>query len=106
LRVATWRPVFTSVAVVRDVGTAGGGVAVVRLVRVLVVAGGGIADHTRLMSGTNLDLIDGLIDAVCPGTLSARLNPGPDRCYWSADDPAGRIDRITNALALCDQLVS
>jgi predicted ArsR family transcriptional regulator len=37
-------------------------------------------DYTRLMCGMNLDLIGGLLEAVCPGELSAALNPGPDRC--------------------------
>ena len=37
-------------------------------------------DYTELMCGMNRDLIGGLLDVVCPGTLSARLNPGPDRC--------------------------
>jgi predicted ArsR family transcriptional regulator len=38
------------------------------------------ADYTQLVCGMNLDLIGGLLDAACPGALSARLNPGPGRC--------------------------
>ena len=37
-------------------------------------------DFTELVCGMNRDLVDGLLDAVCPGTLVARLNPGPNRC--------------------------
>jgi len=38
------------------------------------------ADYTQLMCGMNLDLVEGLLEVVCPGALSAALNPGPDRC--------------------------
>jgi len=37
-------------------------------------------DYTELMCGINRDLVDGVLDAVCPGALAARLDPGPDRC--------------------------
>ncbi|MET8152278.1 helix-turn-helix transcriptional regulator [Actinoplanes sp. NPDC049668] len=36
--------------------------------------------HTELVCGINLDLIDGVLDRLCPGRLSARLDPGPDHC--------------------------
>ena len=38
------------------------------------------ADFRQLVCGMNLDLVGGLVDAVRPGELAARLNPGPDRC--------------------------
>jgi predicted ArsR family transcriptional regulator len=38
------------------------------------------ADFTQLVCGMNLDLVGGLVDAVRPGELAARLDPGPDRC--------------------------
>ncbi|BFU47597.1 helix-turn-helix transcriptional regulator [Krasilnikovia sp. MM14-A1004] len=37
-------------------------------------------EHTQLVCGMNLDLIEGLLDAVGAADMSARLNPGPDRC--------------------------
>ncbi|SNS12219.1 hypothetical protein [Actinoplanes regularis] len=45
--------------------------------------------HTELVCGMNLDLIDGLLDAVGATGLSARLDPGPDRCCVSIS-PADR----------------
>jgi predicted ArsR family transcriptional regulator len=45
------------------------------------------ADYTDLVCHMNRDLIDGVIDAVCPGALSARLNPGPDRCCVTVGEP-------------------
>jgi predicted ArsR family transcriptional regulator len=38
------------------------------------------ADFTQLVCGMNLDLVGGLVDAVRPGELAARLDPGPGRC--------------------------
>ena len=38
------------------------------------------AEYRQLVCGMNLDLIGGLLDVVRPGALTARLNPGPDRC--------------------------
>ncbi|HYN93546.1 MAG TPA: transcriptional regulator [Pilimelia sp.] len=38
------------------------------------------ANYTALVCGMNLDLIDGLLDALDPGDLCARLDPGPGRC--------------------------
>jgi len=38
------------------------------------------ADFTELVCGMNVDLVGGLVDAVRPGELAARLDPGPERC--------------------------
>jgi predicted ArsR family transcriptional regulator len=38
------------------------------------------ADFTELVCGMNVDLVGGVIDAVCPGELAARLSPAPGRC--------------------------
>ncbi|MGY4642993.1 helix-turn-helix transcriptional regulator [Cellulomonas sp. URHB0016] len=45
------------------------------------------ADYTGLVCDMNRDLVHGVIDAVCPGALSARLSPGPDRCCVSVGEP-------------------
>ena len=45
------------------------------------------ADYTDLVCHMNRDLIDGVIDGVCPGALSARLNPGLDRCCVTVGEP-------------------
>ena len=45
------------------------------------------ADYTDLVCGLNRDLVEGVIDAVCPGALSARLDPGPGRCCVTVGDP-------------------
>ncbi|MEU4216930.1 helix-turn-helix domain-containing protein [Actinoplanes sp. NPDC026623] len=37
-------------------------------------------DYTELVCGINLDLICGVLDAVDPGGLCARLDPAPGRC--------------------------
>lgn len=37
-------------------------------------------NYTDLVCGMNLDLINGLLDHMCPGRLRAHLDPGPDRC--------------------------
>ncbi|HST82155.1 MAG TPA: helix-turn-helix domain-containing protein [Kineosporiaceae bacterium] len=37
-------------------------------------------DYTELMCGVNRDLVQGVLDVLCSGVLSARLNPGPGRC--------------------------
>lgn len=37
-------------------------------------------DYTTLVCGMNLDLIDGLLDALPAGRLRARLDPAPGRC--------------------------
>lgn len=39
-----------------------------------------VADHTSLVCGLNLALLDGLADVVGPGQLSARLDPAEGRC--------------------------
>jgi predicted ArsR family transcriptional regulator len=36
--------------------------------------------YTELVCGMNRDLIDGVLDRLCPGRLQARLDPGPNRC--------------------------
>jgi predicted ArsR family transcriptional regulator len=36
--------------------------------------------YTELICGMNLDLIDGVLDRLCPGRLQARLDPGPNHC--------------------------
>jgi len=36
--------------------------------------------YTELVCGMNLDLINGLLDALGPGELRARLDPAPGRC--------------------------
>jgi predicted ArsR family transcriptional regulator len=36
--------------------------------------------YTDLVCGMNLDLIDGVLDRLCPGRLRARLDPGPNHC--------------------------
>jgi predicted ArsR family transcriptional regulator len=36
--------------------------------------------YTELVCGMNLDLIDGVLDRLCPGRLQARLDPGPNHC--------------------------
>jgi predicted ArsR family transcriptional regulator len=36
--------------------------------------------HTALVCGINLDLIDGLLDALRPTKMHARLDPAPGRC--------------------------
>ncbi|WP_217369112.1 helix-turn-helix transcriptional regulator [Nonomuraea antri] len=41
--------------------------------------------YTELVCGMNLDLIDGVIERLCPGSLRARLNPGPGRCCVTID---------------------
>jgi predicted ArsR family transcriptional regulator len=46
-------------------------------------------DYTELVCGMNLDLIVGVLDRLCPGRLTAHLNPGPGRCCVTiSDDPA------------------
>jgi predicted ArsR family transcriptional regulator len=45
------------------------------------------ADYTELVCTMNRDLVDGLIDAVCPGMLAARQDPGPDRCCVTVGEP-------------------
>ncbi|KQY21514.1 transcriptional regulator [Cellulomonas sp. Root485] len=45
------------------------------------------ADYTGLVCSMNRDLVDGVIDAICPGALSARLDPGPDRCCVIVREP-------------------
>jgi predicted ArsR family transcriptional regulator len=37
-------------------------------------------DYTELMCAVNRDLVQGVLDALCSGALSARLNPEPGRC--------------------------
>jgi predicted ArsR family transcriptional regulator len=44
------------------------------------------ADYTQLMCGMNLDLVGGVLDAACPGALSARLDPRPGRCCVTVGD--------------------
>jgi predicted ArsR family transcriptional regulator len=39
-----------------------------------------VADHTSLVCGLNLALLDGLADVVGPGRLTARLEPAEGRC--------------------------
>ncbi|HEX8626804.1 MAG TPA: hypothetical protein VF755_01375, partial [Catenuloplanes sp.] len=36
--------------------------------------------HTQLVCAMNLDLIEGLLNALCPHSPQAHLDPGPDRC--------------------------
>jgi predicted ArsR family transcriptional regulator len=36
--------------------------------------------YTALVCGMNLDLIDGVLERLCPGELRADLDPGPGRC--------------------------
>jgi predicted ArsR family transcriptional regulator len=37
-------------------------------------------DYTDLVCGMNLDLMDGMLDALQPASLAAQLDPTPDRC--------------------------
>jgi predicted ArsR family transcriptional regulator len=37
-------------------------------------------NYTELICGMNRDLIDGVLDRVCPGALQASLDPAPGRC--------------------------
>jgi predicted ArsR family transcriptional regulator len=46
------------------------------------------ADYTTLVCGMNLDLVQGLLDALRPGELSAKLDPAPGRCCVTLE-PAG-----------------
>lgn len=45
------------------------------------------AAYTELVCGINLDLIDGVLDTLCPQRLCARLDPGPDRCCVTIGPP-------------------
>lgn len=45
------------------------------------------ADYPEVVCGMNRDLIGGVIDAVCPGALSARLDPAPGRCCVVVGEP-------------------
>jgi predicted ArsR family transcriptional regulator len=36
--------------------------------------------YTELVCGMNLELIDGVLDRLCPGRLHAHLDPEPNRC--------------------------
>jgi predicted ArsR family transcriptional regulator len=36
--------------------------------------------YTQLVCGMNLELIDGVLERLCPGRLQARLDPGPNHC--------------------------
>lgn len=36
--------------------------------------------YTELVCGMNLDLVDGVLQRLCPGRLQARLDPGLNRC--------------------------
>jgi len=45
------------------------------------------SDYTELVCTMNRDLIGGVIDGVCPGALTARLDPGPDRCCVTVGEP-------------------
>jgi predicted ArsR family transcriptional regulator len=47
-------------------------------------------DYTDLVCGMNLDLIDGILERVCPGRMTARLDPGPGRCCVTISGPADR----------------
>jgi predicted ArsR family transcriptional regulator len=47
-------------------------------------------DYTELVCGMNLDLIDGVLERVCPGRMTAHLDPGPDRCCVTISEPANR----------------
>lgn len=40
-------------------------------------------DHTELVCGMNLDLMDGLLDGLGRANLKARLDPAPNRCCVS-----------------------
>nr|BFE70372.1 hypothetical protein GCM10020092_036730 [Actinoplanes digitatis] len=42
--------------------------------------------HTELVCGMNLDLIDGVLDRLCPGRMRARLDPGPNHCCVAISD--------------------
>jgi predicted ArsR family transcriptional regulator len=48
------------------------------------------AEYTELVCGMNLDLIEGVLDRLCPGRLTARLSPGPDRCCVAISDDAAQ----------------
>jgi predicted ArsR family transcriptional regulator len=47
-------------------------------------------EYTDLVCGMNLDLIDGILERVCPGRMTAQLDPGPDRCCVTISGPADR----------------
>jgi predicted ArsR family transcriptional regulator len=47
-------------------------------------------DYTDLVCGMNLDLIEGVLDRVCPGRMAARLDPAPDRCCVMISESADR----------------
>ena len=46
-------------------------------------------DYTALICGVNLDLIDSILGHLCPGRLTARLDPGPGRCCVTISEAAG-----------------
>jgi predicted ArsR family transcriptional regulator len=47
-------------------------------------------DYTDLVCGMNLDLIEGVLDRVCPGRMAARLDPAPGRCCVTISESADR----------------
>jgi predicted ArsR family transcriptional regulator len=53
-----------------------------------------LAQHyTELVCGMNLDLINGVIDRLCPGRLRAHLDPAPDRCCVTIGTTSSPQDR-------------
>jgi predicted ArsR family transcriptional regulator len=46
-------------------------------------------NHTDLVCGMNLDLMNGLLEGLSPGALRARLTPTPGRCCVTIEPPAG-----------------
>jgi predicted ArsR family transcriptional regulator len=51
-------------------------------------------DHTDLVCGMNLDLIDGLLAGLGHAGLQARLDPAPGRCCVIVRTPAGRKESL------------
>ncbi|MEO6205632.1 MAG: transcriptional regulator, partial [Mycobacteriales bacterium] len=47
-------------------------------------------NHTELVCGMNLDLMDGMLQGLSPRTLHARLTPTPGRCCVTIEPPGAR----------------
>lgn len=46
-----------------------------------------VEDHRQLVCGTNLALVEGLIEGLGDGRITARLDPQPDSCCVALDAP-------------------
>lgn len=51
-------------------------------------------NHTELVCGMNLDLMNGLLEDLSPGDLHARLTPTPGRCCVTIEPASGSAPRL------------